>query len=60
MKKLTLTIITVLFCLTSNVGWSTDYQKGYSAAQREDFGTALREWTPLAKQGMVMPRPIWV
>ena len=51
MKKLTLTIITVLFCLTSNVGWSADFQKGLTAAQSGDFVTALREWTPLAEQG---------
>ena len=47
MKKPTLTI---LFCLTSNVGWSADLQKGLTAAQSGDFATALREWTPLAKK----------
>ena len=30
---------------------SADYQKGLDAANRGDFATALREWTPLAKQG---------
>ena len=30
---------------------SADYQKGLTAAQSGDFATALREWTPLAKQG---------
>jgi uncharacterized protein len=28
-----------------------NYQKGLEAAQRGDFVTALREWTPLAEQG---------
>jgi TPR repeat protein len=51
MQKLTLTIITVLFCLTSNVGSSADLQKGMSAAERGDFATALREFKPLAEQG---------
>ena len=30
---------------------SADYQKGVTAAKSGDFATALREWTPLAKQG---------
>jgi TPR repeat protein len=51
MKKLILTFLTILFCLTSNVTWSADFQKGLAAAERGDFATALRDWTPLAKQG---------
>ncbi len=51
MKKLILTFLTILFCLTSNVTWSADFQKGLAAAKRGDFATALRDWTPLAKQG---------
>jgi len=51
MKKLTLTILTILFCLNSNVGWTADYQKGLTAARSGDFATAFRVWTPLAKQG---------
>jgi TPR repeat protein len=50
MKRL-LTILTILFCLTSNVVWSADFQKGVAAAQSGDFATALREWKPLAEQG---------
>jgi hypothetical protein len=53
MKKLTAT-----FCLTltlllgsASLSWSADFQKGLTAAQSGDFATALREWTPLAKQG---------
>jgi uncharacterized protein len=33
------------------VSWSQDFQKGLTAAKSGDFATALREWTPLAKQG---------
>ena len=49
MKKLTLIFLTILFCFTSNVGWSAD--KGLTAYNRGDYATALRVWTPLAKLG---------
>ena len=51
MNKTLITFFTFLFCLTSSVGWSADFQKGLAAAQKGDFATALREWTPLAEQG---------
>tara|TARA_R110000787_G_scaffold189912_2_gene301484 strand:- start:1546 stop:2139 length:594 start_codon:yes stop_codon:yes gene_type:complete len=51
MNKILITFFTLLFCLTSSVGWSADFQKGLAAAERGDFVTALREWTPLAEQG---------
>ena len=51
MNKTLITFFTVLFCLISSVGWSADFQKGLAAAERGDFVTALREWTPLAEQG---------
>ena len=35
----------------AGASWSADFQKGYKAAQRGDYATALREWTPLAEQG---------
>ncbi len=47
-----------ILCLTLAVllgsageGWSADFQKGFAAAKRGDFATALREWKPLAGQG---------
>ncbi len=50
--------LTAILCLTLAVllgsageGWSADFQKGVAAAERGDFATALREWTPLAEQG---------
>jgi hypothetical protein len=33
------------------VSWSQDFQKGLTAYKSGDYATALREWTPLAKQG---------
>ena len=51
MNKTLITFFTVLFCLTSSVGWSADFDKGLAAAQKGDFATALLEWTPLAEQG---------
>jgi len=51
MKKLTLIFLTILFCLTSNVAWSADFQKGLTAYESGDYATALREIEPLAKQG---------
>lgn len=37
-----------------------DYQKGLDAAKSGDYATALKEWKPLAEQGMPMPRMVWV
>ena len=53
MNKTLITFFTFLFCLTSSVGWSADFQKGATAYEQGDFATALREWTPLAEQGDV-------
>ncbi len=39
--------------MTSSVGWSADFQKGFNAYNKGDFATALREWSPLAEQGNV-------
>ena len=62
MKHLTATLCLTIAVLLGSMGnsESADFQKGLTAAQSGDFATALREWTPLAKKGMVMPRPIWV
>ena len=53
MKNLTATICLTITVLLGGVGvsWGADLQKGLAAAQRGDFATALREWTPLAEQG---------
>ena len=51
MNKTLITFFTVLFCMTSSVGWSVDFFKGLAAAQKGDFATALRIWKPLAEQG---------
>jgi TPR repeat protein len=54
MKNLTATIcltVALLFGCTG-VCKSADFQKGLTAYQSGDYATALREWTPLAKQGI--------
>ena len=44
-----LTLVVLLFSPTE--GWSQEFQVGLDAAERGDYATALREWTPLAEQG---------
>jgi len=53
MKNLTAILCLTLTLFLGSVGnsESADFQKGLTAAQSGDFATALREWTPLAKQG---------
>ena len=53
MKKLTAIHCLAIAVLLGSAGvsWSADFQKGLAAARSGDFATALREWTPLAKQG---------
>lgn len=51
LKKLTLTLLAILCCITSNVARSTDFQKGLDATQRGDYATALSEWMPFVEQG---------
>jgi uncharacterized protein len=47
MKHLSL----ILLLLFSTTCWSADWAKGYAAFKGGDYATALKEWTPLAKQG---------
>jgi len=53
MKRLAATICLTTAVLLGSVGVSesADYQKGFTAYKSGDYATALREWTPLAKQG---------
>ncbi len=54
MKTLTRTICLTLTLLLGSVGtsWGADFYKGVDAAQSGDFATALREFRPLAEQGI--------
>jgi hypothetical protein len=54
MRNLTATICLTIAVLLGSVGmsWSADLQKGLTVADKGGFATALREWTPLAEQGM--------
>ena len=40
-----------VFFGSMGTSWGADFNKGVAAVQSGDFATALREWTPLAKQG---------
>jgi TPR repeat protein len=53
MRNLTTALCLTIIVLLGSAGisWSADFLKGLVAAQRGDFATALREWTPLAEQG---------
>jgi len=52
MKNLTAILCLTLAVLLGSVGnsESADFQKGVTAYESGDYATALREWTPLAKQ----------
>ena len=55
MRNLIATIcltLAVLLGITGCVTSSDRVNKGVDAAQRDDFATALREWKPLAEQGV--------
>ena len=43
-----------VFVGSSGVCWSAEFQKGFDAQERGDYATAIKEWTPLAKQGDVV------
>jgi TPR repeat protein len=51
MKHLPITICLTLTLLLGSAGmsWNADFQKGVIAYDSDDYATALREWTPLAK-----------
>ena len=38
--------------LVPSLSWGADFQKGLTAASQGDYATALKEWTPLAEQGV--------
>ena len=40
-----------LLLATVSVCYAQDFEKGFAAAQKGDFATALKEWRPLAAQG---------
>ena len=45
-------MLVALSLLVSLPSWSADFGKGLAAAERGDYVTALREWRPLAEQGI--------
>jgi uncharacterized protein len=55
MRNLTATICLAIAVLLGSAGMSssTDFHKGDAAFKGGDYATALREWEPLAEQGVV-------
>jgi TPR repeat protein len=51
MNRLLILPVLFLTLLVGNPAFSADFQKGLTAYNSGDYATALREWTPLAKQG---------
>ena len=53
MKRILPVLCLTIAVFLGSVGvcWGADLQKGFDAAQRGDYATALREWKPLAEQG---------
>ena len=60
MNRLLILPVLLLTLLVGTPAFSADFQKGLTAYKSGDYATALREWTPLAKQGMPVPSTIWV
>ena len=56
-SSLTAICLTLVLSLgTISAAWSADFQKGLAAAHSGHYATALREFTTLAKQGMLLPK----
>jgi len=51
MNRLLILPVLLLTLLVGTPAFSADFQKGVTAFQSGDYATALRELTPLAKQG---------
>ena len=52
MKRIIPVLLTFVFLFGSvEVSESADFQKGFDAYKKGDYGTALLEWKPLAEQG---------
>jgi hypothetical protein len=52
MLRFTPTLFGVALLLALVPAYGQDFQKGLDAADRGDYPTALREWRPLAEQGL--------
>ena len=52
MNRLLILPVLLLTLLVGNPAFSADWDKGYTAYKSGDYATALREWTPLAEQGL--------
>ena len=50
-NRLLILPVLLLTLLVGTPAFSADFQKGLTTHKSGDYATALREWTPLAKQG---------
>ena len=53
-KVIGVLLVIVLLLGGAVVYWSPDFQKGIDAYDKKDYATALREWEPLAEQGLAI------
>ena len=51
MRNLIKTLLLMLMLIFSHAAIAGDFDEGFAAAQKGDFATAHRLWTPLAEQG---------
>jgi len=54
MNRLLILPVLLFTLLVGTPAFSADYQKGLTAYDSGDYATALREWTPLADQGIAI------
>ena len=52
MKNLIIIPVLLFFLILGVPSYSADFNKGVTAAQNGDYATALKEWKPLAEQGV--------
>ena len=52
MKTLSALFLCLLIFVSAPV-WGADFDRGVVAYESGNYATALREWTPLAEQGLV-------
>ena len=53
MKLILITILSLVIIFRAGASPAQDFNKGMAAAQAGDYVTALKEWRPLAEQGLM-------
>ena len=52
MKRLACTVLLAIFCLSGQMAYSADREKGVHAYRKGSDENALKKWQPLAAQGV--------